>query len=69
MLIVFASLLHFHPMHCTMLLLAHIRSFMLGHMEAELEEPTEQAQFEEFTSLALDQDRPRASHQLSSAFL
>jgi hypothetical protein len=28
-------------------------------MEAELEKPTEQAQAEEFTNLALDQGKPR----------
>jgi hypothetical protein len=48
-----------HLMHCTMLLLAHIRSFMLGYVEAELEELMKQAQVEEFTNLALDQSKPR----------
>jgi hypothetical protein len=38
-------------MHCTFQLLAHIRSFMLDHVEPELEEPTERVQAEDFTNL------------------
>jgi hypothetical protein len=43
-----------HLMHCTIILLAHIwLVYPLGHVcaESELEEPTEQAQGEEFTNL------------------
>jgi hypothetical protein len=46
-------------MHCIILLLAHICSYILDHAESELEEPTEQAQVEEFTNLALDQVKPQ----------
>jgi hypothetical protein len=56
---VFASLLHFPLMHCTMLLLAHMCSYMLDHTELELEEPMEQAQVEAITNLALDQGKPQ----------
>jgi hypothetical protein len=45
-------------MHCTILLLANICSYMLDHIESELEEPTEQAQTEDPTNLALDQGKP-----------
>jgi hypothetical protein len=40
-----------------MLLLAHIWSYTLDHMEAELEKPTEPAQVEALTNLALDQGK------------
>jgi hypothetical protein len=49
----------FHPMHCTIYLLAHIRSFTLDHVEPEPEVHVEQAQVENFTNLALDQGKPR----------
>jgi hypothetical protein len=42
-----------------MLLLAHMCLYMLDHAEAELEEPTEQAQVEAITNLALVQGKPR----------
>jgi hypothetical protein len=45
-------------MHCIVLLLAHICLYTLDHAEPELEESIEQAQVEEFTSLALDQAKP-----------
>jgi hypothetical protein len=47
-----------HLMHCTILPLSHIRSFMLGHTEPEFGEPVEQAQAENLTNLALDQGKP-----------
>jgi hypothetical protein len=46
-------------LHCTMLLSAHIWSYMLDHTEQVLEEPTEQAQAEDLTNLALDQGKPQ----------
>jgi hypothetical protein len=42
-----------------MLLSAHIWSYMLDHAEQVLEEPTEQAQAEDLTNLALDQGKPQ----------
>jgi hypothetical protein len=39
--------------------LADICFYTLDHAEPELEEPMEQAHVEEFTSLALDQGKPR----------
>jgi hypothetical protein len=56
---IFASLLHFPPMHHIMLLLAHMCSYTLDHIEPKLEELTEQAQVEAITNLALDQGKPR----------
>jgi hypothetical protein len=46
-------------MHCIMLILARLCSYMLDHVESKHEEPTEQAQVEDFTNLDLDQDKPR----------
>jgi hypothetical protein len=46
-------------MHCIMLILARLCSYMLDHVESKREEPTEQAQVEDFTNLDLDQDKPR----------
>jgi hypothetical protein len=48
-----------HFMHCTILPLAHICSFTLGHTELEFGEPTEQAQAEDLANLALNQGKPR----------
>jgi hypothetical protein len=48
-----------HLMHCTILPLAHIRSFTLGHTELEFREPTEQGQAEDLANLALNQGKPR----------
>jgi hypothetical protein len=45
-------------MHCTILLLAHVCSNALDHVELKLEEPMEQAQAKDLTSLALDQGKP-----------
>jgi hypothetical protein len=45
----------FAPHAFTILLLAYICSYILDHMESKLEEPTEQAQAEDFTNLLLDQ--------------
>jgi hypothetical protein len=45
--------------HCTILLSAHVFSYMLDHAEPELEEPTQQAQAEDPTNLALDQVKHR----------
>jgi ssRNA-specific RNase YbeY (16S rRNA maturation enzyme) len=55
---VFASLLHFHLMHCIISLLAHICLYTLDHTEPKLEESMEQAQAEDLTNLALDQGKP-----------
>jgi hypothetical protein len=44
-------------------------SYMLDHTKAELEEPTEQAQVEEFTNLALDQGKPRCINPCSLYFI
>jgi hypothetical protein len=54
-ILVIASCALKHLMHCTILLLAHIRSYTLDHTNPM--EPTEQAQVEEFTNFALDQDK------------
>jgi hypothetical protein len=48
-----------HLMYCTVLPLAHIRSFTLGHAELEFLEPTEQAQAEDLANLALNQGKPQ----------
>jgi hypothetical protein len=40
-------------MPCTVLLLAHIISYMLDRTELELEEPTEKAQAEDPTNLSI----------------
>jgi hypothetical protein len=45
-----------------MLLLAHICSFTIDHVEPKLEEPMEQAQAEELTNLPLDQGNPDGSN-------
>ncbi len=48
-------------MHCIMLTLAHIHPFYAldqVHAESESEVPTEQAQVEATTNLALDQGKP-----------
>jgi hypothetical protein len=45
-------------LHCIILLLAHINSYMLDRMEPELKEPMEQAQIKDFTNLALNQGKP-----------
>jgi hypothetical protein len=58
-ILVFESLLHFHLMHCIILLFAHTCSYTLDHSEPELEEPTEQAKAEDTTYLALDQGKTR----------
>jgi hypothetical protein len=42
-----------------MLLLAHIRSYVLDHGEPDLEKPMEQAQAEDLTNLLLDQGKPQ----------
>jgi hypothetical protein len=49
-------------MHCTTLLLAHVISYTLDHMEPELEEPMEQAQVEDLTKLAWIKVHPSASN-------
>jgi hypothetical protein len=57
-LTVFALLLHFAPHAFHILIATHIYAYTLDHAEVELQEPMEQAQAEEFTNLALDQDKP-----------
>jgi hypothetical protein len=47
-----------HLMHWTILPLAHIHSFTLGHVELEFGELTEQAQAEDLANLALNQGKP-----------
>jgi hypothetical protein len=42
-----------------MLLLAHICSYTLDHMEQKLEESTEETQVKAIINLALDQGKPR----------
>jgi hypothetical protein len=42
-----------------MLLLAHLYSYTLDHAEPELEVGVKQAQTEDLTNLALDQDKPQ----------
>jgi hypothetical protein len=49
--------------------LAHICSCTLGYVEAELEEPMEQAQVKAITNLALDQGKPRCITAQSLTFL
>jgi hypothetical protein len=58
-----------HLMHCTILPLAHIRSFMLGHAELEFLEPTEQAQAEDLANLALNQGSLGSLNQYSLSFI
>jgi hypothetical protein len=53
-----------HLMHCTILPLAHICSFTLGHAELEFGGPTEQAQAENLANLALNQGKPRCIKQI-----
>jgi hypothetical protein len=48
-----------HLMHCTILPLARIHSFTLGHAELEFGEPIEEAQAKDLTNLALDQGKLR----------
>jgi hypothetical protein len=50
------------PMHCTIILLAHVCLISsIGHVyaEPELEEPTERVQVEHFTNLDLNQGKPQ----------
>jgi hypothetical protein len=51
-------------MHCTMLCLAHLYSYML-----DCEEPTEQAKVKDLANLALDQGKPRFINQCSLFFI
>jgi hypothetical protein len=37
----------------------HVYSYMLDHANLELDKPTEQAQAEDLTNLALDQGKPQ----------
>jgi hypothetical protein len=49
-------------MQCTIISLAHVwLIYSIGHVytKLELEEPTEQAQVEDFTNLDLNQGKPR----------
>jgi hypothetical protein len=46
-------------MHYITLLLAHSYAIVIYHAKLEFGEPTEQAQAEDLTNLALDQDKPR----------
>jgi hypothetical protein len=57
-ILVIASCALKHLMHCTILPLAHMRSFTLGPTEPKSEVQAEQAQIEEFTNLTLDQGKP-----------
>jgi hypothetical protein len=71
-IVVFASLMHLHLMHYTIMLLAHIwLIYPLGHVyvEPELEVQAEQAQAEDFTNLDLDQGKPGAFNQCSLYFI
>jgi hypothetical protein len=65
----FASLFHLHLMHCIISLLVHICLHTLDHTEPELEEPTEQAQAENLTNLALDQGKLWCNTPLSLTFI
>jgi hypothetical protein len=49
-------------MHCTICLLAHVCSYALDHVVLEFEEPTEQAQFEEFTNLEIGSRQAPVHH-------
>jgi hypothetical protein len=56
-----------HALHyCLCLILVH---FAIDHIELELEEPTEQAQVEDFTNLALNQVKPRCIPPKSLSFI
>jgi hypothetical protein len=44
-------------------------SYTVDHAEAELKEPMEQAQAEEFTNLALNQGKPRCITPTSLTFV
>jgi hypothetical protein len=61
-----------HPMHCTIMPIAHVWLILLiGHVcaELELEVPTEQVQVEDFTNLVLTQGKPRYINQCSLSFI
>jgi hypothetical protein len=69
------SAYHFHHValaylsHCIIWLLAHVCSYALDPMVPEFEEPTEQAQVEEFTKLDLDQGKPQCITPHSLTFV
>jgi hypothetical protein len=48
-----------HLMHCTMLISAHLYSYMLDHAEPKSEEPMEQAQVEDPANPELTQGKPQ----------
>jgi hypothetical protein len=49
-------------LHCIIMLSAHVFAYLLGHVEKEFEEPTEQAQVEVITNLVWIKVSPDASH-------
>jgi hypothetical protein len=55
--------------HCTILLLAHICSYTLDHVEPDLKELMEQAQAEDLTDLALDQASLGTSNHILEVLL
>jgi hypothetical protein len=55
-LLLFMHHISLHSMHCTILLLGHICSFMI-----ERAEPEPGVQAKDFTSFALDQGKPQCS--------
>jgi hypothetical protein len=57
-LTIVASLMHFHLLHCIIMLSAHAFAYLIGPVEPELGEPMEQVQAEDLTNLALDQGKP-----------
>jgi hypothetical protein len=58
-LLLFHALYCIALMHCTIYLLAHMRSFTLDRVESEPGVQAEQAQVEAITNLDLDQGKPR----------
>jgi hypothetical protein len=67
-----ASPCFLHPMHCTIMFLAHVWLIsLIGHVyaELELEVLTEQVQVEDFTNLVLTQGKPWCINQCSLSFI
>jgi hypothetical protein len=67
-----ASHCSLHPMHCTVMTLAHVCLIsLIGHVYAELELEVlmEQVQAEDFTNLVLTQGKLRCINQCSLSFI
>jgi hypothetical protein len=70
--IIMHRLASLHPMHCTIMFIAHVWLIsQIGHVcvELELEVSTEQVQFEDFTNLVLTQGKRWCINQCSLSFI